>query len=287
MFYLLLTIITSVLIIVSFKLFHIYKLNTLQVITISYLFSFTYGILFNTNGISLETIYSNDWFIYAMLIGIIFIGGFYLFSKSTEKAGVSITAVSSKMSVIIPVIAGFLIFGDKISAVKVIGIMLAIASFYFILKPEKKDNIDYKYIVLPLLLFFVSGMNDLSVKYVEHNFLKGETLLFLSIIFFSAFCVGILLLFISNNKNGRKIVFSSFVGAFILGSLNFWNAWAFIKSMSIFETSILFPIVNVSVVSLATIGGVIIFKEKIRPINLLGILMAIVAISIISMTNAS
>lgn len=287
MIYLLLTIVTSVLIIISFNIFHLLKINPLQVITYSYLFSALYGITFCEEELNFTLVSNNDWFLPAILIGGIFISGFILFSKSTKKAGVSITAVSSKMSVIIPVIAGFFLFHDSLSLIKITGILLAITSFYFIFKKEKTEKTDYKYIFLPLLLFLISGLNDLAVKYVEYNFLEDETLVFLSVVFSSAFLIGLFLLSISKDKTSRKIVFSSIIGAFVLGSLNFWNAWAFIKSMNIFDSSTLFPIVNVSVVSISALLGVYIFKEKLRLTNWIGILMAVIAILLISISNAN
>jgi len=285
MLYLLLTIITSVLIIISFKIFHNLGINTFQVITFNYFFGFIFGILFSESKFEISTFTNSQWFWPAILIGFVFIAGFVLFSKSTEKAGVSITAVSSKMSVIIPVMTGFFLFGDSITSIKIIGIVLAIASFYFVFKTEKGGKVDIKYILLPLLLFLTSGLNDSLVKYVEHHFLNGEPLLFLTVVFFSAFLIGAVYLLVSKDNKNRKILFPAVAGGFVLGSINFWNAWAFVKSMEVFESSVLFPIVNVSVVSIAALSGTFFFKEKLKPINWAGIIMAVVAILLISMTN--
>jgi len=204
---------------------------------------------------------------------------------STEKAGVSITAVSSKMSVIIPVMTGFFLFGDSISSFKIIGIIIAIASFYFVFKTEKGGKVDIKYILLPFLLFLTSGLNDSLVKYVEHYYLSGEPLMFLTVVFFSAFLIGVFYLSVSKDRNNRKILYPSVLGGFILGSINFLNAWVFVKSMQEFESSVLFPIINVSVVSIAAFSGSIFFKEKLKPINWAGIIMAVLAILLISIAN--
>ena len=284
MIYLLITIITSVLIIICFKVFHNLGINAIQAITFNYLFGFIYGSIFSEKEHDIHFIISSTWLWPALLIGIIFIAGFILFSKSTAKAGVSITAVSAKMSVVIPVIAGFILFNDTITITKIIGIVLALISFYFVFKSDG-DKIDIKYILLPLLLFLTSGLNDLFVKYIEHNFLSGETLVFVSVVFLSAFFLGLLYILISKSKMDKKIQFSSIIAGFVLGSFNFWNAWAFVKSMSIFESSALFPIINVSVVSIAALSGALIFKEKLKLLNWFGIIMAVIAILLISMSN--
>ncbi len=287
MIYLLLTIITSVLIIISFKVFHILKINPFQAITFNYFFGFIYGILFCEREFTINAIVESQWFWPAIAIGFVFIAGFFLFSRSTKKAGVSITAISAKMSVVIPVVAGFIIFGDSITYIKVLGIVLAMLSFYLVFKTEKNKAIDVKYILLPMLLFLVSGLNDLLIKYVQHHYLSGEILMFLSIVFFSAFVLGVIYLVLSKAKENRKVLFSAIFGGFVLGSFNYLNAWAFIKSMEIFESSVLFPIVNVSVVSIAALSGVMVFGEKLKTINQIGIILSILAILLISLANGN
>lgn len=287
MIFLLITIITSVLIIISFKVFNILDVSTNQVITFNYLFGFVYGLVFREDNYSMNQVIESDWLIPSVFIGFIFILGFYLFSQSAEKAGVSITAVSAKMSVIIPVMAGFILFGDSLSTLKITGIGLALLSFYFIFKKGDKESINYKYIILPLSLLLVSGINDTLVKFMEHNYLTDNVLLFLTFVFLSAFIFGVIFS-LADSKNRRKLIsFKGVLGGFLLGTFNFWNAWAFIKSMNIFESSMLFPTVNVSVVSISAFVGLLFFKEKLKIINWIGIFMALIAILLISLENGN
>lgn len=287
MIFLLITIITSVLIIISFKVFNILDVNAKQLITFNYFFGFCYGLIFREDNYTINQVLESDWLIPSIFIGFVFILGFYLFSKSTEKAGVSITAVSAKMSVIIPVMAGFILFGDSISTLKIMGIGLALLSFYFIFKKGEKEAINYKYIILPLSLLLVSGLNDSLVKVMEHNYLTDNVLLFLTFVFLAAFIFGVIFS-LSDSKNRRQLIsLKGVLGGFLLGTFNFWNAWAFIRSMNIFDSSMLFPTVNVSVVSISALAGLIFFKEKLKTINWIGILMAVIAILLISLENGN
>ena len=273
-------------IIVAFKVMDNLKVDHNQAISFNYLSGFVYGSLLGEWPENRLSIIDYSWYYYALIIGFVFVSGFVLFSKSTVRAGVSITAVSSKMSVIIPVIAGFLFFGDAISALKLIGILLAIISFFFIFKPENKEKINYNYIYLPLALLVVSGLNDLFVKYIQFKYLSGDILVFLSIVFLAAFGFGLIFSFVTNKKNASFISLSGVFGGIVLGTFNFWNAWAMIKSMEFFETSILFPLINVGVVSLAALIGFAIFKERLKLVNWIGIFIAMVAILIMSIGNA-
>ncbi|NCC74702.1 MAG: EamA/RhaT family transporter, partial [Sphingobacteriia bacterium] len=126
MTFLLLVIIASTGIIISFKLFPRYKVDRDQAITINYLTASIFGILTNTAHTTLPEIGRADWFYFALLVGPVLIIGFHLFALSAQMAGVAVTAIGSRMSVVIPVLSGFLLFGDTAGPTKIAGIMLAL-----------------------------------------------------------------------------------------------------------------------------------------------------------------
>ena len=280
--YLILTILLSTIIIVTFKVMGIYKINTLQAITFNYLFAAITGYFMMGTGISLSVLMEKDWFNYTFFTGAMFILTFFLFAQSSQKAGVSITAVSSKMSVILPVTAGFIWFHDALSIYKVLGIVLGLASFYFIFNTGQKMRFNYHYALLPLLLLIGNGINDTVVKFVQFNFLNGDENIFIEVVFVIALLIGGFYLAILMMMGKELLHLKSVLVGFFLGAVNFFGAWFFLKSMSIYEASFLFPVVNVSVVVLSSLVGLTIFKENLRKINVVGIIMAVVAIFLIS-----
>jgi drug/metabolite transporter (DMT)-like permease len=52
--------------------------------------------------------------------------------------------------------------------------------------------------------------------------------------------------------------------------------------MGLYQASFLFPVVNVSVVLLSSLSGMLFFKERPGKINLTGMVMAVIAIFLIS-----
>ncbi len=280
---LLLTILFGTLIIIGFKLISILKLDLNQVITINYLVAASYGFIIWDAPLDFGVWKSMPWFELSIIIGVFFILTYKLFGLSSDKAGLAITAVASKMSVVIPVLAGFLLFQDHLSILKIVGILLVLLSFYFIFKPEKGLKINRQFIMLPLLLLLGNGINDTMVKYTQHFYINNDEGLFLSFIFLVALGIGIVYLFFSQFIKGIFFSFKNLLGGLILGSMNYWGAWFFIKSMALFESSFLFPVVNVGIVSLSALISFIIFKENLSKTNWLGILMAIIAISLVSL----
>ena len=283
MLYLLLAIFFTTLMLVVFKLIGLYKVNVEQAVAFNYLFASVTGFILTPTGSSVFSILEKDWFVFAVLAGTMFMLNFYVFAASSKKDGVAITAVSSKMSVVIPVLAGFLLFKDEVTLIKIAGILLGLFSFLLILYPSEKISVPRHYLLFPVLLFLGTGLNDTIVKYVQFNFLNGDESLFVESVFTVSFVLSWLVLIFKMIKVKKGLDVKSVVAGLILGAVNFMGAWNFLKSMAYFQASVLFPVVNVSVVTLSTLTGMIIFKEKLKPINLLGLFMALMAILMISL----
>lgn len=279
---LLLTILFGTLVIIAFKIISILRLDLNQVITFNYFVAASFGFIFWDAPINFVLWQSMPWFEYSIVIGVFFILTYKLFGLSSDKAGLAITAVASKMSVVIPVMAGFLFFHDHVSLYKTIGILFVLLAFYFIFKTEKGIKINRQFILLPLLLLLGNGINDSLVKFTQHFYLNNDEGLFLSFIFLVALLIGMIYLFFSQFIKGKFFTMKNLLGGLILGSLNYWGAWFFIKSMDIFQASFLFPVVNVGIVCLSALISFIIFKENLSRTNWLGILLAVIAIILVS-----
>jgi len=260
----------------------LFKLNTLQAITFNYLFAAVTGYIMMGNGATFESITSKPWLYLSIVASTFFILTFFLFAQSTEKAGVSITAISSKMSVILPVAAGFIWFHDTLSAYKLIGIVLGLSSFYFIFYTDNKMRIDRKYILLPLVLLIGNGINDTLVKYIQFNFLRGDEDIFIVVVFTNSLIIGGIYLLIRLIAKKESLHLKSVLFGLLLGAINFFGAYTFLKSMALYQASFLFPVVNVSVVVLSSMAGIIAFKEKFSKLNIIGLAMAIISIFLIS-----
>ena len=72
----------------------------------------------------------------------------------------------------------------------------------------------------------------------------------------------------------------SLFGGIILGCLNFGNIYFYFCAHQAYNNNptLIFAAMNLGVISLGTIIGTAIFKEKINAVNIIGIILAIVAI---------
>ncbi len=288
MIYLLITIALSVSIISLFKLFKTLKVNNLQAITTNYIVAVFFSILMYGKDFSINTAINQSGIYFAMLTGLFFIVVFNVFAMSSQKTGVGITAVSSKMSVMIPVIAGIMFLpNEKMNVFIGIGIVLALISFWLIFKTKDGELIDKRYFILPILLFFGNGINDTLMKFSQVYFIKNskDIHLFLAVVFATAFIIGILINVIVLIKNKVVIDKRSLAMGILLGILNFGSTFFFFKTLQVFNATVLFPIFNVGIVVSAALVGLIAFREKFSLINWFGILSAVASILFIALSS--
>jgi len=234
--------------------------------------------------VQLSSFINASWFPFSLLIGGAFIGVFFLFALSSQKAGIAITAVSSKMSVVIPAIAGFIIFQEQGSLLKIFGIILGLLAFYLALKKEKQEKIkvSWQVFLLPVLLFVGTGLNDLMMKIAEHNYVSDDLLLLLASIFMVALVIGSSVLVFRLRSPGYNLNLRNFIAGFILGLINFGSTYFLFMSMAWFDNSVLFPIRNTGVVVLTALIALFFFGERLTQTNWIGIGIAILAIIMIA-----
>jgi len=284
MIFLILTVIQSTAIFVVMKLFKQFKIDNWQAISVNYIVATAFGFIIYQGEISTEVIIEKDWLIYSLLLGLTFICTFFIFALSSQKVGVALTSVASKMSVVIPVIAGLILLGETINWLSGLGIAVALIAFYLTLGGRKNSSFPRKYIILPLLLFAGNGVNDTIMKYSEYHYVSdtNDLILYLSMVFFTAMVLGVMISLVRLIKNTFKPAMRNVMAGIILGLINFGSTFYILKAMSIYDSSVVFPITNAGIVSLSALVGFIFFKEKLNTRNWIGILLAILAILFIA-----
>jgi drug/metabolite transporter (DMT)-like permease len=282
MFYIILAILTSTAIIVTFRIFERFGISIVQAITVNYLVASLFGFLSETGSYHFSAIPDQPWFLSALVVGALLIISFNFFAFSAQYSGISITAISSRMSVVMPVALGFLFFNDPVNIFKITGNFLALIAFYLTSKKDKNIIVNPKYAWLPVLLFVAVGTNDSMFKIAEHFYIGGDFVVFLATAFGVALLFGLAVLLIKRIESKEKFAVKNLVAGIILGLLNWFSTLYFLKGLDIFDVSIFVPLYNIGVVALSAIIGFLVFKEKLTKLNWLGISLAIIAIFLIT-----
>jgi len=281
MIYLLLSVLSSTLIFLTFKITDRFKTDLIKLITINYLVASLLGFGLNHYPISLTTILFSPWIPYALVIGIIFIGAFFLIGYSTRQSGIAVTTIASKMSVVIPILFSVFFFTEKASILKTTGLALAIAAvFLSSYRPlNKKANI--RLVILPIVIFISTGIADSTVKYAQNRFVSNDmSILFTAFVFLIALICGIIYQLLANKSSSKFISIAELTGGSILGIVNFGSLYFFIRALnaSKFESSVIFGINSLFIVLFSILIGAGLFHEKLSRINFTGIILAVLAI---------
>jgi drug/metabolite transporter (DMT)-like permease len=284
MIFLILTILQSTAIFVTMKLFTRFKIDNWQAITVNYIVATGFGFLIYNGSLNPSVILEKEWIIYSIVLGITFISTFFIFALSSQKVGVALTSVASKMSVVIPVLAGLVILDENINLLSGMGVCMALIAFYLTLGRGKNSSFPKKYVIFPLLLFLGNGINDSLMKYSMFHYVKGsnDLILFLSIVFLTALMIGIFISLSRARIKNNPITLRNILAGIILGLLNFGSTYYIMEAMGIFDSAVVFPITNAGIVSLSTLIGFFLFREKLNSKNWIGILLAIFAIILIA-----
>ena len=289
MFYLLISICISSFLFVIFKLFDVLKVNTFQSIVVNYFVAAVLGFYLSNNSVSFQEIPNQPWFIGAFLLGIMFILVFNVMALTSQKNGLSVASVSSKMSVVIAIVFGVWYYEESLGFIKLLGILLALIAVYLTSVKEKKETtVKQVSLLFPILLFFGSGAIDTSLKFIETRFVEeGGVPLFSATIFGCAFILGMIILLYQIIRGAFRLEFKNILGGILLGVPNYFSIVYLLKALSTdgMESSTAFTLNNVGIVILSTLFGLFIFKEKLIWKNWLGIVIAIVSILLVMSTN--
>ena len=288
MLFIILSVFLNSFLFVIFKLFNKFKIDTFQAIVVNYYFAFIVAYLASDIKFSITQTPKEDWFLGTVFLGFLFVSIFYVIGLTAQKLGMSVVAVAGKMSVVIPILFGIIIYNESLGIYKAIGIIIALIAVYFVSSKENKINLKKTDLLLPFILFLGSGTIDTTLKYLQTNYIsEDENSIYLSVIFLIAGLLGTILLIYYIITNKSKLSFKNFFGGLFLGIVNYYALFFLLKALANgMESSTVFTINNVAIVLFSTIIGLVFFKEKLSKKNILGIILAIISIFMITLTIA-
>lgn len=209
---------------------------------------------------------------------------FIFIALSIRYSGIVKTDVAQRMSLFIPLIASFLLFEETLHLNKGIGVLVGLIAVIFSIS-WKKSNADdsNKSFIYPLVVFAGMGVIDILFKQIaQHKEVPYITSMFF--VFVGAMLFAFLILGYKVWIKGDKFDVKAISWGALLGVFNFANIFFYMKAHRALpdNPSIVFTSMNIGVIVLGTLVGVIIFREKLSKINLIGLILAIISIFLIT-----
>ena len=288
---LLLCILANVLIAIIFKLFPKFGINNFQAIIFNYFTCLFIGTLQLGEFPVPCDFYVQAWFPFVILLGFLFLGGFNLNAISTQKLGISYTALVQKLSLIIPSTIAILFFHEKISFYKIIGIIGALVAIVLIQIPSKNKNdgigksIQLKdFIFLASGVFLLAAIIEVLLFYMNIKGIStGHDITIVSSTFGLAGILGSIFLTYQIITGKTKFQAKNILAGIILGIPNFYSIYLLVYLLSHgWEASVMFPMNNVGIIAISALVAVLFFNEKLNAYKWIGLIVAILSILLIS-----
>ena len=290
MIYIILCILVNTGLILVFRLFPKFGIDSFQAIVANYFVAAFLGFQLAAQPFSVDFILHQNWVYHAMILGLLFVSLFYLISVTTVVFGVSVASVANKMSIVIPVTLAVYLYHELLSNVQIIGIMLAMVAVVMVSYKKSDQSVKITtswHYLLPLILFLGCGSIDALINYLQKTFTGPEMsneFILSSAFMFAA--IGGTLSF-STMLLMKKMTWhtKSIITGLVLGVPNFFSMFLVMKSLDsqVLNASTFFPVNNMSIVVLGTMVSIIAFKEKLSKLNTLGILLSVIAIVLIAL----
>ncbi|MDD2196205.1 MAG: hypothetical protein PHW91_03380 [Bacteroidales bacterium] len=295
MIFLFLSILSSSLIYVLFKQIERYRVVNFSAIIINYIVACIAGFFLSDSNPYSSQIITQKWIPVALVVGTMYIVTFYAIAKSTQKAGVAVTTVASKMSMVFPIV--FSIWydaNDMLSTLKLVGILLALIAVFLTVFKKSDRAFDSRTIMLPAFLFIAMGIVDSFVKYAQSEFISDDLApTFSAVVFASSLMAGLLILPFNKPALKSIIKLKTWVLGALLGLANFGSLYFLIRALNHININIhqqlassaVLGINNIGIVVLSVIIGFLAYKERPTLINWAGIALSGVAIVVLAMSN--
>ena len=276
-----LSILSSTIIFILFKLFKRFEINTFQAIVFNYFTAAGIGFALygdTWNSLAWE---QNNWMAYSIMTSLLFISLFFLMGLSSQENGVASTSVAVKMSMAISIILLIIYHSEAPSLTKAMGIIFAFISVILVSLPnEKSEPVSNRRWTL-IVLFFGGGALDFLLNFVQETQLTVlDPSLFSAISLGLAGCIGVILLSFRLLKRKTTLALKNVVAGVVLGIPNFFSIYFLLlayRTSGWTDTTVL-ALTNVSVVLGTVIIGFVLFKEARTSKKMRGLVVALLAI---------
>lgn len=210
-----------------------------------------------------------------LALGVLLPTIFLALARSVQAAGIVRTDAAQRLSLIIPLLSAFVIFGEQLTEQKMLGVGLAFAALLCLLwKPSKGSAGKGNAWLWPLVVLLGYGVIDVLFKQMAKAgaAFSGGLL--------AAFVLAgvLMLLYLAASKTRWGM--GHLLTGVLLGALNFANIFTYIRAHQSLpgNPALVFSAMNMGVIVLGTLVGAMAFREPLSKLNLLGVLLALGAI---------
>lgn len=216
-----------------------------------------------------------------LALGVLLPSVFVAMAQAVRHAGIVRSDAAQRLSLFIPLLMAFVWFGETFTLRKVSAIALGLLALFCLLK-RQPVNVDATSSPLagrapwvwPLVVWFGYGVIDVLFKQMARTGTAFPSGLL------AAFTLAGILITVYLIVRRTRWHAASLAAGLVLGAFNFANIYTYIRAHQSLpnDPALVFSAMNIGVISLGTLVGALIFKERLSRVNLLGLAFAVAAV---------
>ncbi len=251
--------------------------DALQMIAWNYVIASSLSYLWFKPDLAHISISQTPWWL-IIVLGMVLPSIFLCLANSLQTAGILKTEIAQRLSVVLSLLGAYFLFQEQFNQLKLLGIGLGIIAVLCIIISQKSfaqqgsDSVLSQKGVLYLLSVWIGyAVVDILLKYTTSLGLQFPVTL--TLMFLCSFIFSIIYLLIRKAQwHGKNII-----AGVALGLLNFANIALYVKAHILLKNSpaIVFAGMNILVVLFGVIAGLLIFKEKLKVIAAVGLVLGL------------
>ena len=239
---------------------------------------------------------ASSWLL-AVVQGLLFTFGFIVMDRSTQRSGVALTTVCARASLILPVLLSWILLSQP--APSWLPVILVVAAMALIIGPTETRPAGRaatggpgRHAIMFALLgvFLVFGCSDFFLKVVQHTVDKGHSgnpvlierqlSALTCIIFLMASVASLVVCAVSGSFRKHRVKWSTVGWGALLGFANIGCTSCMLRALAAMPTGLFYPLYNIGIVIVATLVGLLFFGERLKWVQVGGLLLAIAAIAL-------
>lgn len=284
MTYLVLSICFSVSVSILLKLVPHFRLDIRQAIGVNYVVAAALSALFLKANLHFASTVGWEGWVILGLLGIGLPAIFWVEAIAVEKAGVVRTDAAMRLSLLLPLVAAFLFFGQSQTCLSIGGVVVGLVAVALITTGDQERHGLLDGAGWLLTVFVGMGAIDILFKLTAKMNVGSSNGILLGTFCLAAIvslCAVMWLLW----THRARLALRHLIAGSLLGVLNFANIKFYIDAHRALpeNPALVFAAMNIGVIVVATLVGVAMFQEKLHRTHVGGLIMAVGAVLMLAL----
>lgn len=207
--------------------------------------------------------------------------------KAIENGPLAYTSVIASLSTVIPTFSGIIFWGESISTVQIIGVVLMLVCICLSTgKSDPSAKINWKWVIYCALVFVTTGLIGVMQKWHQNTAYKDELSGFLTVAFAVSFVYGIIVTLKYRKETAPLHITNSFVKKYcipavimvICGVAVALNNILNLRLSGEIDSAVFFPVVNGGGLVLTTVAAFVIFRERLILKQWIGLIIGLISV---------